>query len=240
MIMKLYRKSKIMKKKLLKNISLLAVSAFIGTTSYADNTTKSKLAIGANLGTTGFSLEGRTPLNDSLYGRIATNYFYYKHSMKKGSLDYKGKLNLLTVPLLFDYHPFPESGFRISAGIAYNDNKVTATATPNKPVKIYNTTYQPAELGTVKAKLTMTNKIAPVVAIGYDSSFINNKAWSFNAEAGIMYQGKEKIKVSATGLAAQQQSTIDDLNRDANAALKRVKKYLKFFPVISIGFKYNF
>jgi hypothetical protein len=30
------------------------------------------------------------------------------------------------------------------------------------------------------------------------------------------------------------------LNRDANAALKRVKKYLKFFPVISIGFKYNF
>jgi len=238
--MKLYRKSKIMKKKLLKNISLLAVSAFIGTTSYADNTTKRKLAIGANLGTTGFSLEGRTPLNDSLYGRIATNYFYYKHSMKKGSLDYKGKLNLLTVPLLFDYHPFPESGFRISAGIAYNDNKVTATATPNKPVKIYNTTYQPAELGTVKAKLTMTNKIAPVVAIGYDSSFINNKAWSFNAEAGIMYQGKEKIKVSATGLAAQQQSTIDDLNRDANAALKRVKKYLKFFPVISIGFKYNF
>lgn len=102
----------------MKNISLLAVSAFIGTTSYADNTTKSKLAIGANLGTTGFSLEGRTPLNDSLYGRIATNYFYYKHSMKKGSLDYKGKLNLLTVPLLFDYHPFPESGFRISAGIA--------------------------------------------------------------------------------------------------------------------------
>ena len=30
----------------------------------------------------------------------------------------------------------------------------------------------------------------------------------FNAEAGIMYQGKEKIKVSATGYAAQQQSTI--------------------------------
>ena len=38
-----------------------------------------------------------------------------------------------------------------------------------------------------------------------------------------MYQGKEKKKVSATGYAAQQQNTIDDLNRDANAALKRVK-----------------
>jgi hypothetical protein len=240
MITKLYRKSKIMKKKLLKNISLLAVSACIGTTSYADNITKSKLAIGANVGTTGFSLEGRTPFTENLYGRIATNYFYYKHSMRKGSLDYKGKLHLLTVPLLVDYHPFPESGFHISAGIAYNDNKVNATATPNKAVRIYNTTYQPAELGTVKAKLTMTNKIAPIVAIGYDSSFIKNKAWSFNAEAGIMYQGKEKIKVSATGYAAQQQSTIDDLNRDANDALKRVKKYLKFFPVISIGFKYNF
>lgn len=55
-----------MEKKLLKNISILAVSAFIGTTSYADNITKSKLAIGANVGTTGFSLEGRTPFTENL------------------------------------------------------------------------------------------------------------------------------------------------------------------------------
>jgi hypothetical protein len=55
-----------------------------------------------------------------------------------------------------------------------------------------------------------------------------------------MYSGKAKIKVSATGLVANDQKVINDLNRDANKSLDKVKKYLKFFPVVSIGLKYNF
>ena len=52
--------------------------------------------------------------------------------------------------------------------------------------------------------------------------------------------GKAKIKVSATDLAANDQEVINNLNRDANKSLNKVKKYLKFFPVVSIGLKYNF
>ena len=55
-----------------------------------------------------------------------------------------------------------------------------------------------------------------------------------------MYSGKAKIKVSATGLAANDQEVIGDLNRDANKSLNKVKKYLKFFPIVSVGLKYNF
>jgi hypothetical protein len=54
-----------------------------------------------------------------------------------------------------------------------------------------------------------------------------------------MYSGNPKIKVSSTGLAANNKQQIDDLNRDANKELKKVKNYLKFYPIISIGFKYN-
>ena len=65
-----------MKKKIIeKQYLILAVSAFIGTTSYADNITKNKLAIGANLGTTGFSLEGRTPFTDSFIWTYSNQLF---------------------------------------------------------------------------------------------------------------------------------------------------------------------
>ena len=55
-----------------------------------------------------------------------------------------------------------------------------------------------------------------------------------------MYSGKSKIKVSATGDLANDRDAINNLNRDANKSLDKVKKYLKFFPIVSIGLKYNF
>ena len=58
-----------------------------------------------------------------MYGRFGVNYLHYNHSLNDGALNYKGKLTLLTVPLMLDYHPFDNSGFRVSAGIAYNGNK---------------------------------------------------------------------------------------------------------------------
>jgi len=219
--------------------SVLAVSALLSTTAYAGNN-DSMIAFGAKVGTAGVGIEGRAPIVDNLYGRFGVNYLHYNHSLNNGALNYKGKLTLLTVPLMLDYHPFDNSGFRVSAGIAYNGNKITATAKPNKTVTLYGENYEPGDLGTVKSKLTLGNNIAPIVSIGYDSSFISDSPWSFNAEAGVMYSGKAKIKVSATGELAKEQEVINDLNRDANKSLDKVKKYLKFFPIVSIGLKYNF
>jgi len=225
--------------KITKTISILAVSALLSTTVYA-GTRDSIFALGAKVGTAGVGIEGRAPIVGNLYGRFGINYLHYNHSLDNGALGYKGKLTFLTIPLMLDYHPFDNSGFRVSAGVAYNGNKISATAKPNKTIALYGHNYSKAELGTVKSKLTLGNKIAPIVSIGYDSSFMSDSAWSFNAEAGIMYSGKAKIKISATGVAANQKQKIDDLNRDANKSLNKVKKYLKFFPIVSIGFKYNF
>ncbi len=228
-----------------KNITLtffgLFIFTLISTISYAEDNNKGTiLAIGAKLGTTGFGIEGRSPIKDNLYGRLGVNYLNYNHSVgKKGALNYKGKLTLLSVPLMLDYHPFDNSGFRISLGVAYNGNKFVATAKPNKSVNLYGNVYTPQDLGTVKSKLTPKNKVAPILTIGYDGSFISKNPWSFNAEAGVMYSGKTKLKISATGLARQQPTMLNDLNREANKNLNKVKKYLEYFPIFSIGFKYN-
>lgn len=221
-----------------KTVSIIGFCALLATSAYARND-DSKIALGAKIGTTGFGIEGRSPITENLYGRLGANYFHYNHKVGDSKLDYKGKLTLFSVPLMLDYHPFENSGFRLSLGVGYNGNKVTASATPNKSITLYGNTYTPQELGKVTSKLTLGSKIAPVLSIGYDSSFISDSAFSFNAELGAMYSGNPKIKVSSTGLTANNKQQIDDLNRDANKELKKVKNYLKFYPIISIGFKYN-
>lgn len=199
----------------------------------------SKLAVGAKIGTMGVGVEGRAVLAQGIYGRAGANYFQFEHKFGAAPIAYKAKLSLFTVPLVLDYHPIDDSGFRLSAGIAYNGNKVTANATPTANATLYGATYSPAALGKIHATLKLGNKIGGIVAIGYDNSLISNEFWSLNAEAGIMYCGKPKLKISADGLLATDKTLIQNLKNDANNKLNRVKNYLKILPILSLGFKIN-
>ena len=229
--------------KINKLISLVALSTVVISNASAHDIggSDSNFAIGAKIGTQGAGIEGRTFITDNLYARLSANYLHYHHDFgDDGKLSYKAKLTLFTVPLMLDFHPIDDSGFRVSAGVAYNGNKVKATATPNKSITLYGHTYSPAEIGKATATMKLGSNIGGIVTIGYDNSLRDNNPWSFNAEAGLMYTGKPKIKVTATGISGSQTQKIADLNRDANHELKDAKKYLRFFPILSIGFKYNF
>lgn len=225
-------------KKTCQYFSLLALLTSAASGSYAQ--TSSKFALGPKIGTQGVGIEARTPIVEGLYVRPGANYFKMKRNFGSGALEYKSKLTLFTVPLMLDYHPISGSGFRVSAGIAYNSNKVTATATPTATLKILGTTYRKVDLGTINAKLKLGSKIGGLVTVGYDNSLMNQSPWSFNAEAGIMYCGKPKLELSVTGLAGQQQADVDRIRQDADKKLKKAKRYLRIFPVVSLGFKYSF
>jgi hypothetical protein len=236
-----------MNRKFTKIFTALTIFILNNVASYAQitDTNNSSFAVGAKLGTTGVGIEAMVPITERFYGRFGVNYFHYHHNrhhkvLTNNSLHYKAKLTLLTIPVMLDYHPFDNSGFRLSAGIAYNGNKLTANAKPSNNITLYGHTYTLGELGTVKSTLTLGKKIVPIVTIGYDSSFFSNKPWSFNAEAGVIYSGKAKIKVSTTGIGANNTQLIDDINQDANKHFKKERNLLKFFPIITIGFKYNF
>jgi hypothetical protein len=213
------------------------VLALCSSSALANN---GMVAIGPKIGTQGIGLEARTPITENFFGRIGGNFLEYSKDYDDGEIKYKGKLKLLTAPLMIDYHPFNGSGFRISVGGAYNGNKLTAKATPSKSITLYGRTYTPKELGTINSELKLGSTIAAIATIGYDSSFVGNSPLSFSFEAGAMYSGKPKLKISATGQAANQTQKLDDLRKDANKSLNDIKKYLQFYPVLSIGLKYSF
>jgi hypothetical protein len=228
-------------------IKLAAIFAATTTLSATAVLADPIVAIGPKVGTQGIGIEGRAPVAENTFVRLGANYFKYNHNYKDddfansgAAVKFKGSLTLLTVPLMVDYHPFDNSGFRVSAGIAYNGNKLDLKASPAQNVKINGNTYTPAQVGSIKGKLKLGSTIGGLLTLGYDSSFVGNNPLSFAFEAGVMYSGQPKLSISATGEVGKQTQFISDLRNDANDAIKSVKNYLRFYPIVSLGVKYSF
>ena len=136
---------------------------------------------------------------------------------------------------MLDWYPINNSGFRLSAGVSYNDNKVTRLTKATKSTTFNGTSYSPDQTRTIK--FTLGNKIAPIVTLGYDSSILNETSWSFNCEAGIMF-GNIKIDARTTGAVTDKVKAY--IKKDAATIEKDLRKKYPFYPIISLGFKYNF
>lgn len=222
------------------NKTVSIASMFIALNSSSAQANYGSVAFGPKIGTQGIGIEARAPITENFFGRIGGNFFEYTQDFNKGEIKYKGKLKLLTAPLMVDFHPIDGSGFRISVGGAYNNNKVTAKATPTKNIKINGRIYRPQEIGTINAELKLGSAVAAIATVGYDSSFVGNSPLSFSFEAGAMYSGKPKLKITPNGLVANDTQKLEDIRKDANKSLNDVKKYLQFYPILSVGLKYSF
>lgn len=219
--------------KIKKAFAVALVSSIMGANAYAETGT---VAIGPRLSTQGIGAEISIPVSENVFARINGNYFPYKRTFNSDGIHYKGKLTLLSAPLMLDWHPVDNSGFRLSVGVAYNGNQLKAKANPNRNVTLNNHIYTPDQLGTVSAKLTLGNAVAGVASIGYDGAFVDNGPFSFNCELGVMYTGKPKLKISTTGVGGKYVE--EDVRRNAKKALNDAEKYLKLYPIVALGFKY--
>jgi len=263
-------------KKFIKLTAVFAVSTVMSATAaFADPF----VAIGPKIGTQGIGIEGRAPVMENTYVRLGANYFTFKKDYTDknfGSdlvddlgygnnpivtamgaagadidLKFKGNLTLTTVPLMVDYHPFDNSGFRVSAGIAYNGNKVKITSSPivtlngvaidgNLAIPGVGTVNLYDYLGSISGTIKSKNPVAGVLTLGYDNSFISQNAFSFSAEAGIMYVGKPKVSLSGNGTILGEKEVVAYLEKKVKKKFKSIERYLEWYPILSVGVKYSF
>lgn len=230
---------------MIKKVTKLSAIAALSTTlfcSAAYAKQRGTVALGVNASTTGLGIEARTPISDNLYGRIGVNYsrYTYKENSKNTTTDMRSKLNLklMSAPLMIDWHPVDGSGFRLSAGVAYNGNEASVKTDTTNGIKLNGIQYSAAEVGELSSKLELGSKIAGIASIGYDNSFLSNNPLSFNFEIGAMYTGNPKLKVKSTGLLAERVGP--EYEEQVNKTFNSTKKYLRFFPVLKIGIKYTF
>lgn len=194
------------------------------------------VALGVKAGTLGGGVELTTNLIPMLLNaRIQGNGLRYNTTVNDTTVSYDARLKLFTLGALADFYPLAGK-FRVTAGAYYNGNKLTINGVPNAGSYVINgTTYTAAQVGSVNGTLDF-NKFAPYAGIGWGDAVSSGSPIGFNVDLGVLYQGKPKTTISASGAAAGLAADIaaEKVNLDNN-----VKNY-KFYPVASIGVSYRF
>jgi hypothetical protein len=196
------------------------------------------VAVTGKIGTLGLGGGVTKNIVPQINGRLSINWFRYNYSTTASDVAYNFKLKLLTVGALADWHP-GESGFRVTGGIYFNNNRISGTArlTSGETVNIGGIDHLVDDLGVLTAGIDF-NTLAPYIGIGWGNPVRQDSRWTFAFDLGLLYQGSPKVNLTATnpgnipGLDA-------DLAREEDSVSQSLRSF-KYYPVISLGISYNF
>lgn len=192
--------------------------------------------VGGKVSTLGLGAEAGYRFNRLVTVRASATGYTYETDQTLDDIDSSVDLGLGAYGVILDYHPFANA-FYVSAGAFANQNEVDTLATPANPVEIGNTTYTPAEIGTVYGNGSFDD-FAPYAGIGGAWAF-GDGGWEFAAEAGAYFQGSPEITYRADGQLANDPSFQADLRAEAARAQGDLEEY-DTYPVVSLMLRRRF
>lgn len=221
-----------------KSLAALATFAAVAATAHAQQP-----QLHGEIGTTGVGFHATVPLRDNLNMRLGLGYLGYAYQGSTNDMDYRLKLKANTYDALLDWYPSSDSAFRLTAGLAYNGNKVEARGEPNADgnFMLGGNTYDAASAGDVKGKVSF-NKIAPYLGVGWGRGTQKEKGWSFSTDVGVLFQGSARTSLSSSGCSAGP-GVCGQLNADLareSRDLRKEANHFKLYPVLRVGISYKF
>ena len=193
------------------------------------------VGVTGKVGTTGLGVDVTVPLVPNLLNlRGGYSFGELRPSTTQGGINYKGDVNLESVPILLDIHPF-SGGFRITGGVFYNRNEMDLSSI----VDASTIGLGGSGLGTatVNANVGWSKDFAPYLGIGWGNAADTDSSFpiGFSLDIGAFYQGSPDVlltestgTVSAADIAAEQAQIESDLSE------------FKFFPVVTVGIHISF
>ena len=214
---------------------LAATTMLVCTTANADS------SIGLRAGTLGGGLEFAHAFSERFGFRLSGNGFKTSGSDNYSDIDYDAHVKLENAQLLLDWFPFANN-FRISAGMAYNGNKVTLNGKPSPggTYTINGVPYTASQVGAIDGTVDF-KQAAPYVGLGYGRPI--GKGLSFTADLGVLFQGSPRTTLTATCAPGLPAPTCSQLQSDVAAEQAQLNDDLhnyQYYPVVSIGLAYVF
>jgi hypothetical protein len=194
-----------------------------------------KFGAGVKAGTLGIGVEGTWRPLPYLDVRLGASQYSIDDSGSQAGINYDATLDLDTYHLTGNFR-FPLSPFRVSAGLYSNGNELNMQSLDTPTFNIGGTTYTSAEVGTLQST-TSFSSTSPYVGIGYDFSIAGKVG--LNLDLGLLWQGEPGVTLTADGLLANDPTFLSALEAE-RLELEDEMKDLKAWPVISLGFVYNF
>ena len=220
----------------MKRISMfgLALSGLLFSTLV----TAAGIGVGVKAGTLGFGLEITKGVTSTINGRLGINSYKFDASGSESDIDYDSDLKMDSVAALVDWHPF-SGGFRTTAGVLFNNNKLDMTAKLTGSTDIGGTNYTPGQIGTLAGAVSF-NDVAPYIGIGWGNAVEQGQRLTFAFELGVLMQGKPKVDLTSTGGTLSSNSTFLDNLATEEQQLEDDLKDFDMYPVISLGLAYQF
>ena len=199
---------------------------------------KSGKSLTGKIGTLGYGAELNFGFSDYISARVGLNTYTYKLNANSSLINYDFKWQLKTASAVADWYPFG-GGFRTSAGLFYNDNKMDYEANPTGGnYDINGVTYTTADIGTLQGTISFI-KASPYIGIGWGNPVAKNSSWGLVTDIGLLYQGSPKVNLEVTCINP---AVCTQLQTDAAAERTKLQNDLKSFqwwPVASFGIYYQ-
>ncbi len=129
-----------------------------------------------------------------------------------------------------DYHPWTDGGFRISAGLFYND-EIHLTASSN--TNLHSVLPYSAEME--------QQSVAPYFGLGWGMAPTSESNWAFTLDVGLIYQGQD---AEFAAQCRKNPFSGQCMNRSGNhfdmQELQYTIERYGLFPVLSAGVTFKF
>ncbi len=223
-------------KSFLVKAAISSAALLLGSHAIADD----DFWVGVKAGTLGLGLEGSWRPIPWLDVRAGMNMFDYDDTGSQAGINYDAALSLETYYATANFR-FPLSPFRMTVGAFSNGNELELTSQPSSFYEIGGDVYTQSEVGTLRSGTTF-DSMAPYVGGGFDFSIANR--FGIALDFGVLWQGEPIVSLTSDGTLATDPGPVGDLFRTSLETERQqledeVKDY-KAYPVVSLGFNFNF
>jgi len=212
------------------------------------------VGIAIKTSTLGGGMEVATPLTRWLNVRGGYNWFHFRRNFENDGIHYSGAVRLQSGEAHLDWFPFA-GGFHLSAGaLIYNQNRVQADALVpgGQTFSLGGTTYRSDPSNPIfgAGKIDF-QRVAPTLTLGWGNLLPRSgRHFSVPFEMGVVFQGSPRAQIELhgsacdssgtncrnigadTGIQSDIQTQVDQVNRDIAP--------FRYYPIISLGFSFNF
>jgi hypothetical protein len=223
-------------------MKMTILKAVLGALAFlACGVASADFGVGLKAGTLGIGFEGRWNALPWLDVRMGVNGYDYDDDGSQAGINYNATFALDTYYATGNFR-FPLSPFRLTAGAFSNGNefRMASKDTGGTDFDIGNGTFSPADVGTLRS-VTSFSSTAPYLGVGYDFEILGKVG--LNLDFGVLWQGEPSVTLEASGLESAPQAVQDQLVpalEIERTELEDEMSDFKAWPVVSLGFIYNF
>ena len=203
-----------------------------------NDTTKTSyknFAISLGAGTTGNSAALHYQIGKRIGLRLGYAKGYFNPSyftiISGNSINVITDFNIESLNLLVDYFPFKNKIFRLTGGIAKNNNSYKVNINPLSSQTFGYIVYPPEMIGNMKL-ITLTEEYNPYFGIGFGKTSPTTRL-GLGIDFGLYYHGLPKFKIIANG-------SFEPSNNEKNIqTFENAFKDWYFFPLVNLHIKYR-